>query len=89
MTDPNLPDKGVGLHQAPLSLALRALIARAAAVGLLIMGSAQVRAEEAPSRIDSDIHLGVASCAGSTCHGSVEPWIKSNVIQNEYVTWQG
>lgn len=88
MTDPNLPDKRVMPHKAPLSLALRAPIARLAAVGLLIMGSGQVRAAEAPSRIDSDIHLGVASCAGSTCHGSVEPWAKSNVRQDEYVTWQ-
>ena len=30
MTDPNLPEKGVRLHKAPPSLALRALIARAA-----------------------------------------------------------
>lgn len=33
-------------------------------------------------------HLGVASCAGSTCHGAVEPWKDSTVLQNEYVTWQ-
>lgn len=33
------------------------------------------------------VHLGVASCAGSTCHGSVQPFKGSNVLQNEYVTW--
>jgi hypothetical protein len=32
-------------------------------------------------------HLGVASCAGSTCHGAVQPFRGSNVLQNEYVTW--
>jgi hypothetical protein len=35
----------------------------------------------------TDVHLGVASCAGSTCHGAVEPWKNSTVLQNEYVTW--
>jgi hypothetical protein len=33
------------------------------------------------------VHLGVSSCAGSTCHGAVEPFKQSNVLQNEYVTW--
>jgi hypothetical protein len=33
-------------------------------------------------------HLGVASCAGSTCHGASEPFKTSNVLQNEYITWQ-
>lgn len=36
----------------------------------------------------ADIHLGVASCAGSTCHGAPEPFQNSPVLQNEYVTWQ-
>ncbi|XOV78038.1 MAG: multiheme c-type cytochrome [Aestuariibacter sp.] len=30
---------------------------------------------------------GVASCASSTCHGSVFPRAASKVAQNEYVTW--
>jgi hypothetical protein len=34
-----------------------------------------------------DKSLGVGSCASSLCHGAVEPWKKSNVLQNEYVTW--
>jgi len=34
-----------------------------------------------------DIHLGVTSCAGSTCHGAATAWEKSTVLQNEYVTW--
>jgi hypothetical protein len=32
-------------------------------------------------------HLGVTSCAGSTCHGALEPFRNSNVAQNEYVLW--
>ncbi len=31
--------------------------------------------------------LGVASCASSLCHGAVETWKKSSVLQTEYVTW--
>jgi hypothetical protein len=34
-----------------------------------------------------DKSLGVASCASSLCHGAVETWKASNVLQNEYVTW--
>ena len=33
-----------------------------------------------------DIHLGVTSCAGSTCHGSTIER-NSNVEQNEYLVW--
>lgn len=36
---------------------------------------------------EQGIHLGVASCAGSTCHGAAEPFASSSVLQNEYVTW--
>ncbi len=35
-----------------------------------------------------DKHLGVASCAGSTCHGGVQAYKDSPVLQNEYITWQ-
>ena len=38
--------------------------------------------QEAPAR-----SLGVASCASSLCHGSVQPWQESGVRQDEYVTW--
>ena len=34
-----------------------------------------------------DLHIGVTSCAGSTCHGATSPWENSTVLQNEYVTW--
>ncbi len=34
-------------------------------------------------------HLGVNSCAGSTCHGAASRTKKmSNVVQNEYLIWQ-
>jgi hypothetical protein len=34
-----------------------------------------------------DKTLGVATCASSLCHGAVETWKQSRVLQNEYVTW--
>ncbi|MDG1906440.1 MAG: multiheme c-type cytochrome [Arenicella sp.] len=34
-----------------------------------------------------DKHLGVASCASSTCHGSTVAFAGSNVLQNEFRTW--
>lgn len=33
-------------------------------------------------------HLGVASCAGSTCHGSTRPFTDSRIHQDEYFVWQ-
>lgn len=33
-------------------------------------------------------HLGVATCAGSNCHGSQRPFDDSPVMQNEYFTWE-
>lgn len=37
---------------------------------------------------DTDKHLGVASCAGSTCHGSTRPFVDSRIHQDEYFVWQ-
>jgi hypothetical protein len=31
--------------------------------------------------------VGAGSCASSMCHGSIEPWKDSRILQNEYVTW--
>lgn len=55
-------------------------------------------ATEAPAASDSstmgkaaspqdDLHLGVASCAGSNCHGAARPYQNSSVVQNEYTIW--
>ena len=35
----------------------------------------------------TDKSMGVVNCANSLCHGSVQPFKDSNVLQNEYVTW--
>lgn len=61
----------------------------AAAIGLLALGLATGLAAEAPplpSQGDAR-HLGVATCAGSTCHGSARPLDATGVLQNEYLTW--
>lgn len=35
----------------------------------------------------ADKSLGVVTCASTLCHGSVQPFKESNVLQTEYVTW--
>ncbi|HYF17206.1 MAG TPA: multiheme c-type cytochrome, partial [Ramlibacter sp.] len=77
---------------------MRGMIAGAALTVLgAVLGLAAPAAAQAPAQNPAqvalpsqaaDVHLGVASCAGSTCHGAVEPWRDSNVLQNEYTTWQ-
>lgn len=37
---------------------------------------------------DNSKHVGVATCAGSTCHGSSRPISNSPVRQDEYFIWQ-
>ncbi|MBI3514392.1 MAG: hypothetical protein HY060_10065 [Proteobacteria bacterium] len=43
---------------------------------------------QTPPQFSDAAHLGVTTCAGSTCHGALEPFRNSNVAQNEYVLWQ-
>lgn len=57
----------------------------AALTGMLLFGAAH--AATLP-QYAADAHLGVGTCAGSTCHGAVTPWKNSTVLQNEFVTWQ-
>lgn len=45
------------------------------------LASLAARAADLP-HYDKFVHLGVTSCAGSTCHGAVEPFKNSNVEQN-------
>lgn len=35
-----------------------------------------------------EMHLGVATCAGSNCHGASKPLNETPVLQNEYTTWE-
>lgn len=64
---------------------MSALVKRYAALfGLALLSS--YAAAELPQQAD-DKHLGVATCASSTCHGSVKALDKTRVLQNEYVIW--
>jgi hypothetical protein len=36
----------------------------------------------------ADTHVGVASCAGSNCHGAVTPYAGMPIPQDEYLVWQ-
>ena len=63
-------------HKLLLTVALAALMQAAGARG----------AAPLPNYAQ-DKTLGVGSCASSLCHGALETWKGSNVLQNEYVTW--
>jgi len=68
-----------------LSSGLLGFAAALASLGWIAAAQAQQTPQlpqDAPFR-----HLGVATCGGSTCHGAIEPFRQSNVLQNEYVTW--
>ena len=57
-------------------------------VVIISLISRVVEAESIIPFLSDEIHLGVSSCTSSTCHGSIQPWSDSNVLQNEYITWE-
>ncbi len=57
---------------------------RAATLLMLLLPFAN--AAELPET-GAQVHLGVATCAASQCHGSAIPRDATGVLQNEYVTW--
>jgi hypothetical protein len=63
------------------------LLAATLAFALSITASHAQPAPEIPFTADAT-HLGVSSCAGSSCHGALEPWTESTVVQNEYILWE-
>ena len=54
---------------------------------LAMLASNIALAENVLPQYSHDKSLGVASCASSLCHGSIETWKDAHVLQNEYVTW--
>lgn len=56
------------------------------AAGLILVVSNSVRAADA-SDINADVHLGVASCASSVCHGKLSKQDSENVWLNEFRIW--
>ena len=63
------------------TVTLAAMIA--ASVASIQLASAQSLPFASPA-----VHLGVGSCSGSSCHGALEPWSESTVLQNEFIVWQ-
>lgn len=55
---------------------------------LMAIFSATVFASPPLPQSGDDMHLGVATCAGSTCHGAIEPFANSPALQNEFISWQ-
>lgn len=53
-----------------------------------MVGAALAQQTPALPFSDETPHLGVASCAGSSCHGALEPWQNSTVAQREFITWE-
>lgn len=63
-------------------------LARFAGLLLALTAGAALAQESAPLPYQSkDKSMGVVNCANSICHGSVQPFKDSTVLQNEYVTW--
>ena len=44
-------------------------------------------AQTASAQDNGAVHLGVQTCGASTCHGAIQPWQNSVVLQNEYTVW--
>jgi len=63
-------------HKLLMTVAVAGLLHAAAALGATPL-----------PQYSHDKTLGVGSCASSLCHGAVETWKDSSVLQNEYVTW--
>jgi hypothetical protein len=61
--------------------------ATAVALAILFAATAGPAALAQSASAGGDAHIGVASCAGSTCHGATAPWDNSTVLQTEYVIW--
>lgn len=59
-------------------------VCRALPLLLILSGPAALSAE--PPKMDR--HMGVASCAGSTCHGATQAFAGHQIRQDEYFTWQ-
>lgn len=55
---------------------------------LTIADHAQAAGDSSMPFDTKSLHLGVATCAGSNCHGSARPFVDSPVLQNEYFLWQ-
>jgi hypothetical protein len=67
-------------------------LVRVALLATVSLSAGSLIAAESSTNIDTDMntqamHLGVASCANSVCHGRAAPVERGNIMQNEYRTW--
>lgn len=58
--------------------------------GLCLAAAGAIHAAQDPPLpyAADEVHLGVATCAASMCHGSVMPFEDSRILHNEFITWQ-
>lgn len=62
-------------------------IAALTVAGAIVLGAGMPAAAQSDASAARGVHLGVASCAGSTCHSrQVDSGV--NIRQNELITWQ-
>jgi hypothetical protein len=66
---------------------LQQLLIGSASFAAIALGASSAVAAPLPFQ-GKDRHEGVASCAGSNCHGSNHPAADSHILQNEYLTWE-
>jgi hypothetical protein len=73
------------MPQTPALRSLRPII-----VVLAWLSGSATAETEAPTlpQYGGDSHLGVVTCAGSTCHGATRPFQNAAINQNEFVIWQ-
>jgi hypothetical protein len=71
-----------------MNLALRTICAAGFAVLIALALPVAARAQQQAAAAGDGIHLGVASCAGDNCHGSVNRLPNGRVAQNEYLIWK-
>ena len=55
---------------------------------LLGLGFLSTAGASPVAAINQHKHMGVATCASSTCHGATQQFKESNVWQNEFARWQ-
>lgn len=74
------------MSRAARSLLIGPFIVILGASLLLLPSRATIAQAVVPAPV-SGRYLGVASCANSTCHGSMQPLGETAVLQNEYHAW--
>jgi hypothetical protein len=74
---------------------MNAIRTRLLVLGVALVAGTAFAQAPAPARPASTVlpyqstakSVGVVNCANSLCHGSVQPFKESNILQTEYVTW--